>query len=231
MANSRRCQSNENIVQLVDNLKELGGSDSVKQQFTTLVGEETTQKLEALVDGQDIELGEIGKLVSSEMLDLIKNHDYNVSDYILLFKILSAVGLSLNPVVMSAFPLNLLLQLYNASLVSEVSSHITGSLALEIDKRAKRIFAQELQKSTIKAIAGTENASVGDVFKKAILNAIGSDKYDFGAVTRMFQENLEANKNVEELMIGKGVEDEALEEDAQALEEATVMDAAIDEKK
>lgn len=227
-------KSSEEVKAIVNNLEQLGNTEDVISQLEAVVGKETTDKLKGMVEGNEIQLGEIGTTIGNEILELLKNKEYNISDYILLFKILSAVGLSLNPGVLAVFPLNLLLQLYNASLVGEISSHITGALALEIDKRAKQAFAEELEKQTKKALTGDPEASVGDVFKKAILDHIGKGSYDFGDVTRKLQTALQEDAPAEELTIGESSEDaEALAPelaaDAEVLQEALAAVAEAEE--
>mmetsp|Transcript_20175 Transcript_20175/g.34457 ORF Transcript_20175/g.34457 Transcript_20175/m.34457 type:complete len:117 (-) Transcript_20175:202-552(-) len=72
--------------------------------------------------------------------------------------------------------MKLLLQLFDFSLTQEVGERLLGALAKVLDERFKE------------AVVGDANYQMGDLTKKAILNFIDKEEYQFGDLTRAIQQ-------------------------------------------
>lgn len=196
------------------------------KEISMAAGYEVQKRLEGLMGSETADLEEVQEVATREIVSLLKSREYNIGDLFFLLKLCTAFGLGMNPSVMSIFPLNVLIQLYNFSLIQEAGNGVATSLALEMDRRARNSMVLEMDKQAKIALFGDADAEVGALFKEAVLDSIGKSDYNFGDITQNLLEAIDSSdKDIEPI----GVADKAnnvvelnpeLEKDLQALDKA-----------
>merc|ERR1712194_408545 len=116
---------------------------------------------------QEYQVGDISK----EILRRVWEGEYKIEDIFLLFKVLLTFGAEFSPLA-SALPAKIIFEMINFSLAQEVSKKVMGVLASSLDKRLKE------------SLTGDSNYQIGDLTKRAILQFIGKDEYEFGDISR-----------------------------------------------
>jgi len=86
-------------------------------------------------------------------VELLKSREYGIGDLFFLLRCTS-FGLRMIPAVMAIFPLNVLVQLYNLSLIQEAGRGVTTAVALEMDRRARKAMTLEMDKQAKKTLFG-----------------------------------------------------------------------------
>lgn len=192
------------------------------QELSKVAGSQVQGQFEELM-GTDADLERVQEVATKEIVELIKNHEYGIGDLFFLLRLCTSFGLGMNPAVMAIFPLNVLIQLYNMSLIQEAGKGVTTAVALEMDRRARSALALELDKQTKTALFGSEDVEVGALLKKAVLDSIGKQEYDFGAITKNV---LDSGEDIEPIGVtDDGELDPELEKELEALD--TVLDAEV----
>ena len=175
----------------------------------------------------NLDIQSIQQQATEEIVTILKNREYGIADLFYLLRLCTSFGLGMNPAVMAVFPLNVLIQLYNFSLIQEGGRGVLSAVALEIDKRAKKVITIEMDKQAKAALFGDSDAEVGALFKKYLLDAIGESEYNFGDVT---QNLLDAIKEKGGEDLGRapaeelGLEPIAVDDEASSVE---ILDAEL----
>jgi len=134
-------------------------------------------------DGKEYQFGDVSK----EIVKRVTEKDYDISEILTLCKILLSFGAGLNPI--SGFlPVKLLIDLLNASILSEMGEKLIGAISLELDKRFKKF------------LTGDPEYQMGDLAKKSILKFIGKEDgtYEFGDISRTVLSSIDDNRSQED---------------------------------
>ena len=138
------------------------------------------QKLSEWTEKERYEFGDVTKTI----LRKVSERDYDFSDLVLLLKTLISFGAGMSS-VSGFFPIKMLIDLLNYSIMGDLGQKVVSAIAEEIDKRMKY------------ALTGDENYALGDLTKKEILKYIGKENgeaYEFGDITKTVLSDYEARK-------------------------------------
>lgn len=153
------------------------GKDDGEYEFgdlTRWVDTKVKEKVSNMSGKSEYEFGDLTK----EILKRIWSGEIDLKDVITLCKILLDFGAGLSPVA-GFFPVKILIELLNYSILQDVGGKVIGSLAQELDKRVKS------------AMTGDANYELGDITKKEVLKYVGKDEYAFGDITKTILANVE----------------------------------------
>ena len=113
--------------------------------------------------------------VTKELLRRVATAEYNLSDLILLLKVLLAVGVSIAPVTMT-LPVSMVLEMLNVSLEQRIGGKLVEALAASVDTRVAAAFT------------GDDKHQIGDFTKRALAEGIlrftGKITYEEGDIQR-----------------------------------------------
>lgn len=220
----------------------IASSDEVAQlkEASKVAGSKIQERAGEILEryGNNTDIQAVQQQATEEIVTILKNREYGIADLFYLLRLCTSFGLGMNPVVMSIFPLNVLIQLYNFSLIQEGGRGVLSAVALELDKRAKRVMTVEMDKQAKTALFGDPDAEVGTLFKKALLDAIGKSEYEFGDVAQNLIDAIEEKGGKDEDIppaeeleiepIGINVDAEDLEVlDAELVEELETIDEKL----
>ena len=113
--------------------------------------------------------------VSKELLRRFQTGQYTKDDVWLFLKIISMVGINLQPVV-AGLPVKVVMDMLEVSVGQQVSGKIVGMLSNEVEQRLK-LF-----------VTGDKDYQVGDFTKQAVL---GKKEYEFGDLTKRMMQNIQ----------------------------------------
>jgi hypothetical protein len=198
------------------------------KELSMVAGSRVQSQFQDLM-GKDADLERVQEVATKEIVELLKNRQYGIGDLFFLLKLCTSFGLGMNPAVMAIFPLNVLIQLYNLSLIQEAGQGVTTAVAMEMDRRARSAFALELEQQTKTALFGDPDAEVGALFKKAVLGSIDQEQYDFGAITKNLMSTVDSGETPEPIGVTEDGELEPeLEKELEALDKAMeVVDVEV----
>mmetsp|Transcript_16763 Transcript_16763/g.34156 ORF Transcript_16763/g.34156 Transcript_16763/m.34156 type:complete len:338 (-) Transcript_16763:205-1218(-) len=148
--------------------------------------------------------------VTKEIASRVASRQYTFDDLVVLLKVLLTFGVGLQPVA-AFFPVKLLIDLLNYSIMGDLGNRLAAALAMEIDKRVKL------------AVTGDSGYQLGDLSKKALLRFTGKPEYSFGDVTRAVVERMEDTDTSSEplLLFGTTLDAPPLTSSLQGKEVAT----------
>ena len=137
------------------------------------VDSKVKEKVNDMSGKSEYEFGDLTK----EILKRIWSGEIDIKDVITLCKILLDFGAGLTPVA-GFFPVKILIELLNYSILQDVGGRVVGALAQELDRRVKS------------AITGDSEYQLGDITKKEILKYVNKDEYAFGDITKTILANV-----------------------------------------
>ena len=117
--------------------------------------------------------------VSKELLRRFQTGQYTKDDVWLFLKIISMVGINLQPVV-AGLPVKVVMDMLEVSVGQQVSGKIVGMLSNEVEQRLK-LF-----------VTGDKDYQVGDFTKQAVL---GKKEYEFGDLTKRMIQNIQPKED------------------------------------
>ena len=126
--------------------------------------------------------------LSKELLRRVASAEYNLSDLMLLFKVLLAVGVSIAPVTMT-LPASVLLEMLNVSLEQRLGGKLVETLASSVDARITAAFTVD------------DKQQLGDFAKRTLAESIlkftGKVSYEEGDIKRAVETEEEKILNCE----------------------------------
>lgn len=144
--------------------------DSQAKMGTTQVGSKAKSLIQSFTGKDNYKFGDVTK----ELLRRIASQEVNMSDTILLLKILLAVG-SFGPLA-KALPFTVLLEALNVSLEQKIGGKVLEALAISLDDRLSAVFTAD------------DKTKVGDAVKRSLLSGIlaftGKKSYESGDIQR-----------------------------------------------
>jgi len=127
--------------------------------------------VEGFTDKAEYRFGDVSK----ELLRRFQTGQYTQDDVWLFLKIISLVGMNLQPVV-AGLPVKVVMDMLEVSVGQQVSGKVAGMLSNEVEQRMK-LF-----------VTGDKDYQVGDFTKQAVL---GKKEYEFGDLTKRMIQNIQ----------------------------------------
>jgi hypothetical protein len=147
--------------------------DAQAKGGVTVVNSNARQLVLGFTGKTDYQVGDVTK----ELLRRIVSSDYNLSDMILLLKVVLTIGATFGPLA-KAIPITVLLEMLNVSLEKEIGGKIIETIAMSLDDRFTAAIV----------FTGDDKYQLGDLTKRSITGAIlkftGKDSYQSGDIER-----------------------------------------------
>jgi hypothetical protein len=145
--------------------------DSQAKMGTQQVSSKAKSLIQNFTGKDNYRIGDVTK----ELLRRIASQEVNISDTILLLKILLVVGASFGPLV-KALPFTVLLEALNVSLEQKIGGKVLEALAMSLDDRLSAAFTSD------------DKVQLGDAVKRSLLSGIlaftGQKSYKSGDIQR-----------------------------------------------
>ena len=128
--------------------------------------------------------------ISKEIVRRFLSGEYTKDDIILFLKIVTMIGIELQP-ISKILPIHILVEMLNVSIAQDIGGKALGVISSEVDSRMKQFVTGDrdykigdITKTKITGSKGESGYQFGDLTKHAINQFTGKDKYEFGDLTK-----------------------------------------------
>lgn len=141
-----------------ESINSLTGKDDYEfGDLSTYVDSQIKSQVNRFTKNERYRFGDL----SRELLRRVGEGEYTINDLYMILKALAVFEASISPVA-GFLPVKLLIELLNFSLANDVAGRVSSALAMELDRRLKKV------------ILGDENYVLGDATKRKIAGAVGT---------------------------------------------------------